>query len=369
MSDTDSGRKYWNFSHTVEDFKEIAESSTLIVADVETTGLDPLRPGVQIVEVAAAAYNLKDGIEEMTDLDLKSIGLYHTYIDLNEPAYFWQFLEDTGKVTVREEKPNKTKEMTMGEVLVMNRYLTTPQVEVVPLIEGLMGLKDFIEGYSNVTLCGHNLRFDLNQICRVVGPIRHTTTLDTMDIAWHYLIPLIDAADKKYIKTCAPGSWYFQEYPDYRYDPSHFMSLILRRKDEPNGWPIGKGMITCCKLNKLGIAFSVPNTAAHSGRADVEQTAGIFCRMVHYLNMNAESFSHPAVIQKKKDLASHWRTRWGKDEFIAERHYRLKSRATKNREYEKFYDDPRHMDEFRDYLEMRARSGKPGAGSLQTAAS
>jgi hypothetical protein len=337
MPSTDNGRKYWNFTHTVEDFKDIAEDTTVIVADVETTGLDPLRPGIQIVEVAAAAYNLEDGIEDACDPVLQPIDLYHVYIELNEPALFWQHLENNGHVKIHEEKPDRTKEMTFDEVLVMNKYLSN-KVDVVSSKEGLTGVKNFIEKFARVTLCGHNLNFDLNQICRVIGPIRHLTTLDTMDIAWHYLIPLIDAAYEGKVNTRTVNAWYgLGKYPDHPFDPCRYMYDILQRHWDPNGWPIGKGMISSCKLHRLGDAFCVPNTAAHSGRADVEQTAGIFFRMVHYLNMNAHLFDHPDVRRRKAELSAYWRIRHTLPDKIVERKYVRTSRARKIQEFNSAY--------------------------------
>ena len=250
-------------------FKQVAAElggKTWIVFDTETTGFKP-GPTTMITELAAVAIDIDTG---------KKVGTFHKKAKLT-PAV---------KKLMKQQAGKPTKGKSIKELLKMTSY-GGKGAPYEPLLDVVVGFREFVKGHSNAVLVAQNAKFDMMQVnvaLKNLGekPLPKLKVYDTVSLTRIYVYPLARTLQK-------------------------------------TGSPKGRKMVSAffaggkfsAKLDILGKVFNVKGDHWHSGISDALQLARIFWKMISFFKKHA-SLADEALFQEfmKKEAAREWSRQW-----------------------------------------------------------
>ena len=286
-------------------------NKTLIFWDTETTGIDPKKDYVQIIEIAGIAIDSETG---------KELGRYHKKSKLKQSVYD-RIKEEEGKTNAIKNAslwvPNKKyarddvvihedeyyvvlqnttttepstansdwkhlkkrdieNRKTIEDLLVMTRYKEA-NTDFVAEKDMLVGFSDFVKKFKNPVLIAHNSNFDMYQLNSGISKFDKSKKvraeqLDTLAITRNYLIPILKQMEKIGDKKAEAGL------------------MILKQG--------GKRILS--NLNALGQLFDVQSEGWHGGLEDSAQLAGITSKMIDYIQQNKDIVQDFEVKKKRK---------------------------------------------------------------------
>lgn len=240
-------------------------NNTVVVFDVESTGLQPRLPHVQITELSAIPINLLTG--EFSDPFVRNIKLNQATID-----------------QMQKEKLNPPSSnrriMSIEKVLSFQSY--NPDTSHHDEIKACVEFSEYINSIQNPILVAHNATFDMSMINGLLRrerlPKIKAPVIDTFKFVKLYFEPIIkQLASKGHVKAG---------------------EILSKLKDE-------KGFVRTT-LPKLGQALNISTLGSHQAINDVMQTGHVFKEIIKFILENKDEIHDEKTKSSFEDAKKNW---------------------------------------------------------------
>lgn len=243
----------------------------VIVFDVETTGINPRLPHVQITELSAITVDLSSG--ELGRPFIKNIKLNPQTV-----------------LKVKDEENNPPAEggkiFSLKKILDMQSY--NPDLAHHDEVNAVVEFKDFVESEPNAIMVAHNATFDMGMINGLLQREKlsriRVPVIDTLKLAKVFLEPVL-----KMLAELGDDAG---------------IQLLNKLKDSKN--------IVRTRLSDLGNAFDVGTAQSHVAINDVMQTAILLKKMAEFIKSHINKLDSEKMNAAFVDSKKNWNkfVRW-----------------------------------------------------------